>query len=358
MLRKSPRLHYLIYYITSRCNLRCEHCFYLDELNKHDEMTPEEIARVARSVQPLRFVRVTGGEPFLRKDLPEVLQAFYQYASTRRMGIITNGTRPEWIEQSVRRLLDLCPELVVDVGVSIDGLEAVHDSIRRRPGSFAKARETVARLNACKADLPNLLTSIVMTVTAKNEHQLDDLYHEMAGLGVDRLSVNHVRGKVHDSSLLEIAFEKYRQFAERCERYHLDRDRSWKAGLQRAKNRLAREAISQVAQGKPSEIPCLAGSAIGVLYSDGTVSLCEMLEDPLPTVNGNSAAHPRLGNVRESGYDFYAIWNSENTRRCRDWIAATRCSCTHECFLTASILFNKRNYPRLLHEWLRQGVGR
>ncbi len=358
MFSSRPRLRYLIYYITSRCNLRCEHCFYLDELNQHGEMSPAEIERVARGVNPLPFVRVTGGEPFLRKDLPEVLQAFYRHASTRRMGIITNGTRPAWVEQSVRRLLELCPELVVDVGVSIDGLEAVHDAIRRLPGSYAKARETVERLNACKNERPNLLTSIVMTVTAKNEPQLDDLYREMAGLGVDRLSVNHVRGKVHDPSLLEVSFDKYREFAERCERYHLDRDRSWKAGVQRAKNRLARAAITQVARGEPSDVPCLAGSAIGVLYSDGTVSLCEMLEDELPAANGTGAAHPRLGNVREAGYDFYAIWNSENTRRCREWIAATRCSCTHECFLTASILFNKHNYPRLFKEWVRLGVGR
>lgn len=337
--------------------MRCEHCFYLDELNQHEEMPLEEIERVAKSLDPLSFLRVTGGEPFLRKDLPEALHAFYRYSRTRRMGIITNGSRPEWIEKSVERLFELCPDLVADIGVSIDGLEEEHDSIRRLKGSFQKARETVGVLLTCKQRHPNLVTSIVMTVTARNESRLDALYEEAASWGVDRLSVNHVRGKVHDPSLLGVSHERYVRFAERCERYHLERDRSWKAGIQRAKNRLARRAIDEVARGERSGVPCLAGSAIGVLYSDGVVALCELLDRELPAQNGADGANPILGNVRDAQHDFYRIWHSENAERCRLWVKATNCSCTHECFLTASILFGKSNYPRLAGEWLRLAVS-
>lgn len=354
---KNPRLRYLIFYITSRCNMRCEHCFYVDELNRREEMPLNEIERIARSLDSLSFLRVTGGEPYLRKDLPEVLQAFYRYSGTRRMGIITNGSRPDWVERSVARLFELCPDLALDIGVSIDGLEAEHNAIRRFPGAFQKARETVAVLHALQPRFPRLSTSIVMTVTSRNEMHLDALYDEISSWGVDRLSVNHVRGKVHDPSLLSVSRERYMQFAERCERYHLDRDRSWKAGIQRAKNRLTRRTIERVARGELSEIPCLAGSAIGVLYSDGAVALCEMMDRELPAQNGAEGANPMLGNIRDADYDFYRIWRSENTARCRRWIAATRCSCTHECFLTASILFGKSNYPRLAREWLRQAVS-
>ncbi|MGC9329156.1 MAG: radical SAM protein [Candidatus Hinthialibacter sp.] len=353
MMIRKPRLRYLIYYITSRCNMRCEHCFYLDELNQRGEMSLEEIERLAGSLGNLAFLRVTGGEPFLRKDLPEALQAFYRRAHTRRMGIITNGSRPEWIGRAVDRLLELCPDLTLDVGVSIDGLEEEHDSIRRVKGAYARAKETVETLTACKERHAHLLTSIVMTVTARNENQLDALFNETSSWGVDRLSVNHVRGKVHDPSLLQVSEKRYREFAERCERYHLEHDRSWRAGLQRAKNRLARRAIEQVTEGRLSDIACLAGSAIGVLYSDGETALCEMLEEDLPARNGAEGGTPMLGNIRNVDYDFYRIWHSPQAERCRRWVKATNCSCTHECFLTASILFGAANYPRLAQEWLR-----
>lgn len=333
--------------------MRCEHCFYLDELNKREEMSLEEIERLAGSLGGLTFLRVTGGEPFLRKDLPEALHAFYRHAHTRRMGIITNGSRPEWIEQAVDRLFALCPDLTVDIGVSVDGLEEEHDSIRRLKGAYARARETVKTLAACKERRANLLTSIVMTVTARNENQLDALFDEAASWGADRLSFNHVRGTVHDPSLLKVSEERYRAFAERCERYHLDHDRSWKAGVQRAKNRLARRAIEQAAEGRLTDIACLAGSAIGVLYSDGETALCEMLEEDLPARSGAEGGTPKLGNIRDVDYDFYRIWHSPQADRCRHWVKATNCSCTHECFLTASILFGKSNYPRLALEWLR-----
>lgn len=351
-----PKLHYLLFYITSRCNLRCAHCFYLDELNKHDEMSLEEIEKVSKSLAPLSFVRMTGGEPFLRKDLPEVIHTIHTHAGTRRMGIISNGTRPQWAEKAVRGIFELSPNVTIDIGISVDGLEPEHDELRGLKGSFNNAKETAQTLVALRDEYPNLLTSLVLTVTAKNQHHLDAFYDEVSTWGVDRLSVNHIRGKVLDKELLEVDFERYRAFAERCEQYHLVHDRSWKAGVQRAKNRLARKAIAEVVSGSPSAIPCLAGSAIGVLYSDGEVNVCEMLEGELSEVEGIANAQPALGNIRDVDYDFYRIWHSENAENNRRWIEATNCSCSHECFLTASILFGKKNYPTLAREWISQMV--
>ncbi len=352
--QKPPHLRYLIFYVTSRCNMRCSHCFYLDELNKRDEMSVEELEKVAESVRPLTFLRITGGEPFLRKDLPEVVSLFYHRSQTRRMGIITNGSRAEWVGKAIDQIYQHCPELQLDVGVSIDGLESTHDKIRRLKGAYQHARETTHTLVERAQRYSNLQTSLVVTVTSLNEPELDDLYEEIAQWGVDRLSVNHVRGKVHDPSLLEVSHEKYREFARRCEEYHLSTHKDWKSNLQRAKNRISGEAIEEVVSGQTSRLPCLAGSAIGVLYSDGEVYVCEMLEKPNSAINGTPESHPRLGNLRDVDHDFYRLWHSPNAHHCREWIWKTNCSCTHECFLTASVYFGKKNYPRLASEWLRQ----
>jgi len=352
-----PQLKYLIFYVTSRCNLRCSHCFYLDELNKHPELSVEETERVAQSLGSLTFLRMTGGEPMLRKDLPELIHAFYRYSGTKRMGIITNGMRPEWAETAIKRTFELCPDLILDVGVSLDGLEKTHDEIRKVKGSYKNAKDTTERMNRLKQSIPGLQNSLVVTVTSKNEPELDALFDEITTWGVTRLSVNHVRGKVHDPDLLEVGYDRYKEFAERCEQYHLSNDRSWKANVQRAKNRLTRTAIEQCVNGEPSSVDCLAGSSIGVLYSDGNVNVCEMLEGELPAVENALGGQAHLGNLHDVDYDFYKIWHSENAQKVRDWISATNCSCSHECFLTASILFGKKNYPRLGMEWMKLATG-
>ncbi|MBD3266235.1 radical SAM protein [bacterium] len=353
MFNHKPHLHYLLFYVTSRCNLRCKHCFYLDELNKRDELGLAEIETLATNLRPLRFIRMTGGEPYLRKDLAQVAAAFHHKAGTKQMGIITNGTKPDWVETRTREIFAACPTLRLDVGVSLDGPEAIHDELRGLKGSFANARESVRRLNQLKQEFPQLKTSLVTTVLSINEPVLDAFFDEIASWGVDRLSANHVRGKVHDPSLKEVSYERYLDFAKKCEDYHLTQDLTWKAGLQRAKNRMTRQAIEEVVQGEKYAIPCLAGSAIGVLYSDGELYLCEMLDRELPKHNGAPSAHARIGNIRETGGDFYRLWHSDNAQQCREWIQATNCSCSHECFLTASIYFNSRNYPNLAKEWLK-----
>ncbi len=63
----------LIFFVTSRCNLLCTHCFYWEELNKRkNELELDEIERVSRSLPNLLSVSLTGGEPYLRPDLPDI----------------------------------------------------------------------------------------------------------------------------------------------------------------------------------------------------------------------------------------------------------------------------------------------
>ncbi|MCA9444147.1 MAG: SPASM domain-containing protein, partial [Candidatus Omnitrophica bacterium] len=96
--------------------------------------------------------------------------------------------------------------------------------------------------------------------------------------------------------------------------------------------------------GADAPLHCQAGNAIAVLQPEGEVNLCEVLDWP-------------LGNLREVDYDWQKIWNSKQAQEARDMITSTGCSCTHECFLTASILFGKDNYPKLAKEFVKESVA-
>jgi hypothetical protein len=60
----------------------------------------------------------------------------------------------------------------------------------------------------------------------------------------------------------------------------------------------------------------------------------------------------KLGNLRENGYDFPAIWRSERAREVRKQILETKCYCIHQCFLSNNILFNPRMLPKFLAAYL------
>ena len=82
----------IILYVTNRCNLKCDHCFYWDSLNKDSyELSVEEISKIVDSLQHLISLSLTGGEPFLRKDLSEIVEIFVRKGKVKEIGIASNG---------------------------------------------------------------------------------------------------------------------------------------------------------------------------------------------------------------------------------------------------------------------------
>ena len=92
----------LVFFVTSKCNLLCRHCFYWEELNNgKDEFTLEEIERISLSLPNLLTVSLTGGEPYLRPDLPEVAAALERNSGARNIQIPSTGYRKStWSEPS------------------------------------------------------------------------------------------------------------------------------------------------------------------------------------------------------------------------------------------------------------------
>ena len=71
---------YVQFYITARCNLTCEQCNIIYANADVEECTIDEIKKVADNFAKIKvaIVLLTGGEPFARKDLPEIIKAFQE----------------------------------------------------------------------------------------------------------------------------------------------------------------------------------------------------------------------------------------------------------------------------------------
>ena len=378
-----PPLRYLIYFVTARCNLRCSHCFYLDELGPSSDLTLEEIERFCRSLGSLTFLRLTGGEPFIRTDLAELIGLFYEIAATRRVGVITNGTKHDSVRETLERLVRKAPRLRLDVGVSIDDIGEEHDRIRRKKGVYGEAVRQIEDLLEFRKGWSNLEVSAVVTANGMNTPRLREIYEEIHRLGVNRISCNLIRGYVADRTLSNVDLDAYYEFLKWTDTHNRENHRGMAATLRRAKNQVARRVVREIVHSRESGKPlakfrpfgrkagresteavpkalpegdghyflganaplhCQAGNAIAVLQPEGQIGLCEVLDYP-------------LGNLREVDFDWDRIWRGKRAEAARRMIATTGCSCTHECFLTASILFGKKAYPQLAKEFVKESLA-
>ncbi len=88
---REKRLGTLILFVTSRCNAKCETCFYHEELNRPGDMTFGQIERVSRTMPPITDLWLSGGEPTLRRDLNDIIDLFVRENGVRRVIIPTNA---------------------------------------------------------------------------------------------------------------------------------------------------------------------------------------------------------------------------------------------------------------------------
>src|SRR3954470_2624355 len=147
--------------VTSVCDMRCTHCFFTDELDdrprKKLQMKTSEIERISETLGGnLGVLILAGGEPFTRKDLPEIVRAFYENNRLESVYLMSNGQIQKRIIPDVSRILEECPDLNVTVALGIDGLKEQHEKIRQKPGSWDIAIDTARQLQAIKRERPRL----------------------------------------------------------------------------------------------------------------------------------------------------------------------------------------------------------
>jgi radical SAM protein with 4Fe4S-binding SPASM domain len=325
------------HFVTSACNARCRHCFY--PINqRQDELSLEEIDRFLRTVPPIRLLLFSGGEPFLRKDLPEIVRAYHTHCGFYTASIPTNGYSAARIGAVIERICAISPDLHLGVTVSLDGMAEFHDQVRQVPGLWDNAIETLRTVIRLSRRFPNLSAGVNTVFMRENQADLAPLCEFI----YDQVrptfhTLIFIRGNplVDRSLATDLDVDRYVALSRWLdERY--SSDASWNAGSRgiRARvrheiNRQRYEYIARQARGGGFEAPCLAGEREYVVSETGDVYGCELIGD-------------RLGNVRDAGYDFGKIRDSEAAKRFADAKRERLCRCTHECNTRTLLLFDKR----------------
>jgi len=329
----------LIFFVTSRCNLLCRHCFYWEELNKKKgELELPEIEKIAKSLPNLLTVSLTGGEPYLRPDLPEIASAFEQYSHVRNIQIPSNGLLVAKTLERAEALLNKVREARVATGVSLDGPRDIHNEIRQNARSFDCALETLKGLKALKAGRPNLSVGVALTVSSINQHRFEDFYRFVSEeLEPDAVTITLVRGNPIDPSLKAVEMQRYVSIAQEVIKYRRERRPagSWSERMVIAKEEETYRLIAAAASADHRIAPCYAGELIGILSELGQVYLCETLDR-------------KMGNVRQFDCDFAALWRSAEAASARRFQKELGCQCTYECAMSINTLFNPGKALRIV----------
>ena len=312
--------------VTSVCDMRCTHCFFTDELDdrprKKLQMKTAEIQRISETLGGnLGVLILAGGEPFTRKDLPEIVRAFYENNKLESVYLMSNGQIQKRILPDVTRILEECPNLNVTVALGIDGLKDQHEKIRQKVGSWDIAIDTARQLQQIKREYNRLDVQTCTCFMNSNQDTIFEWYDFLKyDLKPDKVNFNYIRPPSANPIELDIDHSRYGKLAAMIDddsrHAAIKNNYGGNAGYFKAAIDIYMHGlISKTQEEQKAQMTCYAGTAGGVIYDEGTVSSCENLAP--------------VGNLRDFNWDFQQLWVSSAMKERRKK-AADGCFCTHE----------------------------
>jgi MoaA/NifB/PqqE/SkfB family radical SAM enzyme len=328
-------------FVTSSCNSLCRTCFYWDELNQGRDLTFPQLQTVSRTAPNFHKLWISGGEPFLRKELAEIIELFYRNNGVRHVNLPTNGLLPNPLEAVITALLQRCPDLVIDLNFSLDGLANTHDAIRGVPNNFQKTMATMDMAARKWKSVRRLRRNVVTCVTAENYRELVELgLRMMREADADGQYFEIIRGNPLDPGLKRLPAEELRELHRRLMWFHERYAERLFAHLPGVARALARAYYlgnikfhfdiheQNHYNDKPWPMPCTAGQTTVVIDHDGHFRACEL--------------RPKLARLQDFQFNLSAALDSPQMRAEVAAIPSARCWCTHSCWIHSSSKFSPK----------------
>ncbi|MFX0208964.1 MAG: radical SAM protein [Candidatus Hodarchaeota archaeon] len=294
-----PRSLKLQWHITERCNFRCSHYYqenyageelsfdkFLEILDQFKNLLQSWRSQTGRRIPG--HVSVTGGEPFLRRDLFDLLELL---SSTNRLftfSLMTNGSFMN--KEVAKKLRKLRPR---SVQVSIEGTRDLHDQIRES-GSYNQA---VSALKCLAKE--HIRTFLSFTVHRGNYHDFPDVAELGRRIGVNRVWSDRLIPCGSGADLEVLTIDETKAFFEIMYNTRKKIQRRW---FSRTKVPMHRSLQFLVAGGRPHQ--CTAGDTLITVMLNGDLYPCRrmpikvgnLFETPLATLYYGSELFRSLRN--------------------------------------------------------------
>lgn len=331
--KKGPPIH-LVWFVTSRCNLSCGHCFFHSEINsERSELNLNEISKTIDNLSPLLSLSLTGGEPFLRNDLSEIARILSEKKISQNLLLYSNGFNTNSVLEGTEKIVRYCRNMRVSIGISIDGFEKDHDRYRNVKGAFERALRTLRGLKKISSSYKNLNVGANVTLHRENQSIVGDLRKYINDVAGVNLGVTIIRGEPKCQELVNIDKEVCRDVMKSIEKESNNCKKNIFQSLVNTRVALGHKmALDTFVYGRRN-YECYAGSLMGIIYDNGDIFPCEMLPSA------------RMGNLRDYDYDIKKIWSLPESEEVRELIKKKTCFCTYECQYTCNTLYNIKFLP-------------
>ena len=287
--------------VTYRCNAKCNMCnVWHNPTKPSEEITLDEIKKLPE----MAFTNITGGEPFIREDIPDIVRELYKKSD--RIVISTNGYFTD-------RIISLCKEFPkVGIRISIEGMQQTNDAIRRIPDGFERGYETLKTL----VDMGHPDVGFGMTVQDMNCEDLVPLY-ELS----DKMGMEFATATLHNS------FYFHKDDNKVNDRYKVAQNFE----------KLINELLKSRSPKKWFRAYFNHG-LINYIYGNKRLLPCDMSRnaffiDPFCDVVPCNGMKEKavMGNLRAQDWD--TLWNSEQAQKVRE---CTR-HCDRNCWMIGSV---------------------
>jgi MoaA/NifB/PqqE/SkfB family radical SAM enzyme len=299
----------LNYAITYRCNSRCRTCGIWKQ-KPGDELTLQEVQEFAMKNDSFRWIELTGGEPFLRRNIVEIVRAFRE--NSRGLYLLTIPTNSlcdhDKVIAQLREMAGMrIPKIAVTV--SLDGRRELHDTVRGIPGNYEKAIAMFRRISELRKEHPGVFPVFGYTLSRLNQGRFMETYESVR---------RDLPGITHNDFHINLAQLSDNYYSNAGEDILPDRqvaldDLTYLLGNMRRRSVVSgieytfiKKLIEFIRTGSPP-MKCRSLDASLFLDSVGNV---------YPSIMWNS----KLANLREIGYDLGRIWRGAEANEVRGLI--------------------------------------
>jgi MoaA/NifB/PqqE/SkfB family radical SAM enzyme len=284
-----------------------------------------EVEKIFQSMAPVYFFNISGGEPFLRNDLPRIVELACKYLKPRVVHTPTNAIMPDRIEAGTREILEVIKKydrsVPFTVKPSIDGVGERHDEIRGVKGNFGQLLQTIERLRQLEGEYENFHLELGTVVSNFNIDHLDEIEDFVHSLGVEsyRNEVAEQRAEffnLGDPITPDAATYRklIKDFAAKIEANIANKKTL--AKTTEALRLVYYDLAGRILEKKIQVIPCYAGvSNVHINYDGGVWPCCVLGYDK------------QMGNLRNYDYDFQKLWRSSRAKEIRRDIKKGNCAC-------------------------------
>ncbi len=285
--------------VTLNCNAKCIMC-NIWKNKATNEIKPEEYVKLPHTLQE---INITGGEPFLRNDLDQIIRNIKQVCKDSRIVISSNGYLYSKIKSKLEEIKKIDPK--VALRVSIDGIQEKHDKIRGLNNAFKNALETLRLAKDMKIkDL-----GIAMTISRFNEDQIYDVYELSKKLNIQMALMVTFESEIYfgkiDENIRNIKFNDFKEQIYRIgkERIKTIKPKEWARAW-------FEDLLIDYVREKKRPFSCDAGKGFFYMDSMGNVYGCHIINN-------------YIGNLRDY-ITFKDLW--ENEKRKSVYEKAIKCN--------------------------------